>query len=197
LFRHRAICATGVAALAALLALAVPAYANHRRRAIDAQACPGATTPAGAASRQALRTAVLCLVNQERASFGLPPMHASGELTRSAQEWSNAMVARGIFAHASNWYIRIRDTGYDWSTAGENIATGFPTALSVVSVWMGDDFHCRNILNPNFRDIGIGVNRRPVPGAANRPATWTQDFGLRMPLPPPSHNAGPQASCPH
>ena len=195
--RLRAIRAAGVAALAAILALAVPAYASHRRRAIDAQACPESTAPAGAASRPALRAALLCLVNEERASFGLPPLHDSGELTRSAQEWTNAMVARHIFVHASNWFDRIRSTGYDWSTAGENIATGFPTALSVVTVWMGDGYHCRNILNPNFRDIGIGVDRRPVPGAANRPGTWTQDFGLRIPLPPLTHNAGPQAGCPY
>jgi hypothetical protein len=62
---------------------------------------------------------------------------------------------------------------------------------------MASTDHCRNILDPAFRDVGTGVNPRPVRDAADGPATWTQDFGLRQGSSPPSADKGPMDGCPY
>ena len=92
------------------------------------------------------------------------------------------MVRTDRFTHGSGdaFADRITAIGYRWQAAGENIATGYPTPRAVVAGWMASTGHCHNILNPTFRDIGIAENESPVRGFASGPATWTQDFGLRV-----------------
>jgi uncharacterized protein YkwD len=162
-----------------------------------AEACLNANAAAASAPRQAMRDAVRCLVNEQRAAHGLPPLHASAQLTRSAQGWSDEMVARRMFSHGSNFAGRISDAGYTWTQAGENIATGLPTPRAVVRAWMADPMHCQNILNPSYRDLGVGVNGHHVAGAASGSGTWTQDFGLRMFRSPAASNWGPANGCPY
>ena len=159
--------------------------------------CVGAHTPATAASKREMRTAVRCLINKQRARHHLPALHASAALDSSAQRWSNAMVGSGRFTHGANFAARISAAGFHWSYAGENIATGFETPTQVVRGWMASTGHCQNILNPDYADVGTGINPHPVPGFASGPSTWTQDFGLWMGDGTPSHNAGPAAGCPY
>jgi uncharacterized protein YkwD len=144
-----------------------------------------------------MRVAVLCLINEQRAAHGLPPLRASAQLNRSAQGWSDEMVARGTFSHGSEFARRISNAGYDWAAAGENIATGFSTPSAVVRAWMADAGHCQNILNPLYGDLGVGINRHPVAGAASGPATWTQDFGLSIFQSPAAHDWRPANGCPY
>ncbi|MBV9309900.1 MAG: CAP domain-containing protein [Solirubrobacterales bacterium] len=143
-----------------------------------------------------MRRAVLCLVNVERTSRGLPPLAARPALTRSAQLWTLRLVSSRTFTHGINFAARISAAGYSWGYAGENIASGFRTPREVVRGWMGSEGHCRNILDPHFADIGVGVVPRPT-GVANIGATWTQDFGLLLGHTPPSNNTGPQSRCPY
>ena len=107
------------------------------------------------------------------------------------------MVATGEFTHGTNFAGRISAVGYDWQTAGENIATGYDTPRSVVKAWMASTDHCHNILDPSFRDVGTGVNPAPVGNYASDPSTWTQDFGLLMTDSPLSGNQGPMNGCPY
>jgi uncharacterized protein YkwD len=45
-------------------------------------------------------------------------------------------------------------------TAGENVAEGYPNGRSVVNDgWMGSEGHRANILNPDFRLLGIGARK--------------------------------------
>ncbi len=109
------------------------------------------------------------------------------------------MVLTGQFTHGPGdaFARRISSTGYAWQTAGENIATGYPTPRSVVAAWMASTEHCRNILDPAFRDVGTGEADAPVGAFASGPATWTQDFGLRIGQPLASRNSGPMNGCPY
>ncbi|HEV3002144.1 MAG TPA: CAP domain-containing protein, partial [Solirubrobacteraceae bacterium] len=69
-----------------------------------------------------------------------------------------------------------------WSV-GENIAWGSGTLSSpagIVAAWMASPGHKENLLNPTYREIGIGI----VPGSPRSPemagaATYTTDFGTR------------------
>lgn len=159
--------------------------------------CRGASARATSHNLRAMRAAVLCLVNRQRTSRGLPALHEDRRLDRSAQRWTAHMVASGQFTHGANFAGRITAVGFHWSWAGENIATGYPTPSAVVAGWMASTGHCRNILSPAFSAIGIGLVAKPVGGYASGPATWTQDFALPMGKAAPSHNAGPQSGCPY
>lgn len=181
-------------------------HRRHKRRHVQAAQqsrarvpvnCPDADTPATAGTLDQMRAAVVCLINQQRNAHGLPSLVVSAKLNRSAQSWNLAMVASGNFTHGTNFAGRISAVGYDWQTAGENIATGFPTPRSVVQAWMASPDHCRNILDPDFRDVGTGESPAAVGNWATQPSTWTQDFGLLMSQNPLSHNNAPQNGCPY
>jgi uncharacterized protein YkwD len=172
-------------------------HAKHRARSSSSATCAGADARVGHASRKLLQSAVVCLINQERAQHHLPPLQASPLLNRSAQGWTNAMVSSDQFTHGTNFASRISAAGYVWRSAGENIATGFSTPRAVVHAWMGSTGHCQNILNPTYRNIGTGVSTRPVKGYATGTGTWTQDFALGMHESPPSGNMSPMDGCPY
>jgi uncharacterized protein YkwD len=185
--RHLPLATLVAGALAAAPAAAQAANSSHR--------CANADTPAAGGSRQAMRDAVDCLINQQRTGRHLPALHGSSQLDRSAQGWTNTMVTNGIFTHGTDFAARISAVGYVWTSAGENIATGFQTPRQVVSAWMASPGHCRNILDPTFADVGTGVSTHRL--AQYGPSTWTQDFGLWMGHSDPSRNYGPQRGCPY
>jgi hypothetical protein len=122
------------------------------------------------------------------------PWASAAARVRRADPFGSGLVerdARDVFSHGLDFAGRISAAGYDWAEAGDNIATGFATPGAVVRSWMADPGHCQNILNPSYRDLGVGVNGHPAAGAASAPATWTEDFGLRMFPSPGSSNWGP------
>jgi uncharacterized protein YkwD len=162
--------------------------------------CVGTQDPAATTAPATLRAAVVCLINKQRLANGLPAVAESTKLDSSSQSWTDAMVAQGVFAHvtsSSNPVARIEATGYDWQALGENIATGFETPQQVVDAWMASPDHCKNILDPQYREVGTGVNPAPVVGAASAFATWTQDFGLSSSADAPSDNWTPANTLCH
>jgi uncharacterized protein YkwD len=173
-------------------AMAFTAVAAARGRG-----CAGAHTPIARTSRASLQRAVVCLVNVERHMHGLPGLTESSRLNRSAQGWTNVMVAHRYFSHGANFAARISAVGFDWSNVGENIATGYRTPTAVVRAWMASTSHCQNVLNPLFRYVGTGVSDHAIARYSTRAGTWTQDFGLRMGQHPASGNWGPAQGCPY
>jgi uncharacterized protein YkwD len=181
------------ASSAALLLVTSPASGStgHTRRARPARparaaACRDAGSRIGAVPRRATQAAVVCLVNQERRAHGLPALVESRRLNRSAQGWTDRMVATGDFSHGSDFVARIDAVGIRPATAGENIATGFPTPRQVVRGWMGSPGHCRNILDPGYTAVGTGVLPGPRPHG-----TWTEDFATPRGARARSANWGP------
>jgi uncharacterized protein YkwD len=179
-------------AVAASLCLALTSAASAR-----AAGCAQAHVSISHTSRAAVQRSVVCLINGQRRSRGLPALRESSLLNRSAQGWTNTMVSLDDFSHGADFAARISAVGFDWSSAGENIATGFSTPASVVSGWMGSTGHCQNILNPTYRYVGTGVSARSVAGFSNLAGTWTQDFALGMGQSAPSSNWGPADGCPY
>jgi len=162
--------------------------------------CANAPDSATRTPARTLRSAVVCLVNQERARYHLPALRQVPKLVASAQGYTGEMVRDDFFSHTgpggSTPGARIAAAGFQWSWMGENIASGFTTPLSVVTAWMGSQGHCANILSPAFTDIGVGVSPHAVAPAVGG-ATWTEDFGLPMGARAPSGDWGPANSCPH
>lgn len=74
---------------------------------------------------------------------------------------------------------RIERAGYtNWSSNGENVAAGYTVGgpNDVVAAWLASPGHCENIMNPQFREIGISfVALR----GARYNGFFTQDFGSK------------------
>ncbi|MFD4371905.1 CAP domain-containing protein [Streptomyces sp. NPDC058486] len=119
---------------------------------------------------------VLSLVNAERAKAGCGPLTANATLTRAAQGHSDDMAARDYFDHTNpdgdGPGERVTAAGYPWSTYGENIAMGQTTPEQVMEGWMNSPGHRANILNCDFKELGVGVHTNGGP-------YWTQVFGAR------------------
>lgn len=186
-----------VRAVLALTAVAASAVVLAPAAVARGRGCAGAHAPIAATPRARVQRAVVCLINRQRRDRGLPALRESARLNRSAQGWTNVMVDHRLFSHGTDFAARISAVGFRWSSAGENIATGFDTPGRVVRAWMASTGHCHNILNPGFRDVGTGVSDRRIPGYSSQDGTWTQDFGLWMGQPAPSHNWGPADGCPY
>ena len=114
------------------------------------------------AEQQAIAQKVLDLVNIERAKANppCPPVTINESLTKAAQGHSQDMAVANFFAHANLGGVgpgdRARATGFT-GLVGENIAAGYSTANAVMNSWMTSTLgHRENILNCNYREIGIG-----------------------------------------
>jgi uncharacterized protein YkwD len=110
--------------------------------------------------RPDLESRMLELVNSERASRGLRPLAPDPELTEVARKHSADMFARGYFAHdrpeGDDPFDRMREDGVRFLTAGENLALA-PTVQVAHNGLMNSPGHRRNILEPAFGRLGIGI----------------------------------------
>lgn len=120
-------------------------------------------------------SAVLALVNKERAAAGCGPLATNAKLSAAARTYSDTMARSGVMSHTgpdgSTMTSRVEAAGYQWSRLGENIARGQSDADAVMNAWMNSSGHRANILNCDFREIGIGVHK------GDGGPWWTQDFG--------------------
>jgi uncharacterized protein YkwD len=180
-----------------MVALLIASMSFVSVAAAKARGCAAAHTTIRHASRADLQRAVVCLVNQQRRSRGLPGLRESARLNRSAQGWTNVMVTHRDFSHGADFAARISAVGFDWSNVGENIATGYSRPVTVVKAWMASKGHCQNILNPQYRYVGTGVSDNSISGYSTLAGTWTQDFGLLMGQHAASGNWGPAEGCPY
>lgn len=128
------------------------------------------------------KTLILQLVNEVRTegcdcgNETMPPVPAlqwNDQLEAAAKAHSEDMNRNRYFSHTgsndSNPGARITASGYTWRTYGENIANGPSNERAVVEGWLQSEPHCRNIMNGNFADMGVG-----------RAGTyWTQVFGAK------------------
>jgi hypothetical protein len=110
---------------------------------------------------------IAALVNQARASAGLPGLIHNPAMDSVALQWANQMSAANSMTHNPYYTAQIPS---GWSRAGENVAMGQPTPLEMHTAWMNSTGHRANILG-DFTDIGIAFIT--VNGT-----TWgVEDFG--------------------
>lgn len=118
---------------------------------------------------------VLALVNEERAKAGCQPLRADKALNTLAEAFSKDMAARDFFDHTDpdgdTPWDRAEQAGIS-NLGGENIARGQADAQAVMASWMASDGHRENILNCDYKTIGIGAH------FADGGPWWTQDFGF-------------------
>ena len=118
---------------------------------------------------------VLDLVNAERTKRGISALTLDSNLSSVATKKSQDMVNKNYFDHTSPTYgspfDMMKQFGISYRTAGENIAKGQKTPQEVVTAWMNSEGHRKNILNPNFTNLGIGIAKD-----SKGTTYWTQMF---------------------
>jgi uncharacterized protein YkwD len=128
-----------------------------------------------------VRAEVLARVNEARKRAGVPPLRSNAHLDQAAQRHAEDMLARNYFAHQSPERKTVREraraAGYDWRAIGENIAEGQFTVDEVMDTWMHSPGHRRNILDPDFRELGVGLALGRSGGRYW--IVWAQAFGTR------------------
>lgn len=126
---------------------------------------------------------LLRLVNETRAegcdcgNTEMPPVAPltwDKKLENAAQKHTQDMYDNNYMDHYSqdgrSPGDRITAEGYRWRTYGENIARGYPTPEQVMNGWLGSTGHCKNIMNGNFKEIGLGKSG----------SYWTQVFATPL-----------------
>lgn len=99
--------------------------------------------------------------NIAREENGLPALSLNGKLSQAANEKAQYMISHNFWAHfapdgTTPWYF-IKNSGYDYLYAGENLAKGFTSSKDIVNAWMNSPSHRENLLSSKFKDIGFAV----------------------------------------
>jgi uncharacterized protein YkwD len=154
--------------------------------------CQNAQLTPEAGNLQAVREAVLCLINRVRAENAQAPLAVNPQLEQVAQAHTQEMIAADYFEHISpsgatpagrdetSGYIPSPSVGY---VIGENLAWGtfgLATPEAIVAAWVASPGHLANILEGHYHDTGVGVVAEVPAGLANGAtgATYSQEFGV-------------------
>ena len=98
---------------------------------------------------------IVKLANRERSR----PLVMDDQLMEAAERKIDDMIEKGYFAHthgSSTPWKFMREAGYDFKAAAENLGQGFETAEEAHRAWMKSKGHRKNILG-DFDDIGVAV----------------------------------------
>ncbi|MFE0423167.1 CAP domain-containing protein, partial [Streptomyces sp. NPDC058953] len=137
-------------------------------------AAPERKRTTSTSSETAMEAEVLHLVNQERAKAGCGPLRYDAGLARLAGNFSADIAGRGFFDHndpdGDSPWDRAEQAGVK-NLAAENIARGQGDAAAVMDAWMKSDGHRKNILNCDYKTLGVGVH------LGDGGPWWTQNFG--------------------
>ena len=101
---------------------------------------------------------VIYFTNQERVKRGLTPLEVNPQLSRAASDKAADMMESQYYAHAE-WERFIREAGYNYCLAGENLAMNYTDADELVDAWMGSTDHRYNLLKAGYNEIGVAVIR--------------------------------------
>ena len=142
--------------------------------------------PVGAASTSSGDEAqFVALINQLRASKGLPGLAVNGQLAAQARAWSADMSANGLRENPDE----ASGAPAGWTVLGENVGTGSSVG-DVEAAFVHSAPHYANLVGPRFNLVGVGV-------VVSNGALWvTEEFmagpgGVAAPAPPPVRVSSP------
>ena len=114
------------------------------------------------------------------------------KLYKAGYEHMQDLIESQTFAHAgsgteSDWtgyalgkesdlIERAENYDYNWARLGENLGGG--TSISqveeMVQGWLESDYHCENLMNPNFTEVGVVMIKKE---GSLYTHYWGQEFG--------------------
>jgi uncharacterized protein YkwD len=133
-------------------------------------------------SRESSLTAegIIEWTNKQRANYGLAALEENLNLDASSAMKTEDMFENQYFAHDSLSGAGVGDlagtSGYSFLVIGENLAMGnFESDEALVQAWMDSEGHRKNILNADYKDIGVSVMK----GVYQGKTVWmaVQHFG--------------------
>lgn len=111
---------------------------------------------------------IASLTNQGREENALNTLTYNLKLEIAAKKKAEDMIAQSYFAHIGpsgkrpwDW---IKEAGYEYEYAGENLAINFSDSADVHTAWMNSPGHKANILNKNYMEIGVATLKTMVNG---------------------------------
>lgn len=137
------------------------------------------------------RRSIGCMVNRARRRHGVGGLRSNGRLRRAAQMHTGYMKRHRCFSHQcpgeGSLVSRLMRVNYivgglrRWRCA-ENIAVGKGddgTPKAIVRGWMHSPGHRANLLDPHYRQLGVGFTHG-LPGKKRAGGgTFTTVFGMR------------------
>jgi len=141
---------------------------------------------------------IIELTNVKRAEEGLSPLKQNSLLAAAAAAKSVDMHSNNYWAHyspqgKSPWNF-ISSVGYRYIYAGENLARDFADPQAVVNAWMASSTHRSNVLDKNFKEIGVSVSNGSLTGTEG--VLVVQMFGSAVSAVPTESASSQEASEP-
>jgi uncharacterized protein YkwD len=174
--------------LAHVVILCAAAAASSSPAAAAKPRCAHASAAPSHLSTPAATRALRCLLNGVRRDHGLKTVRVNRRLAAAARRHARDMARRDFFAHESpggaTVQSRVKRAGYlggvhEW-WLGEALAWGTSGAGAPRAILRGllkSPPHRAILLDPSYRDIGIGVARGAPRGSGEGALTVTLDFG--------------------
>lgn len=107
---------------------------------------------------------LLFITNQKRLADGELPLVLSDQLSKAAQLKAQNMFEKNYWAHnapdGTTPWVFVKNSGYEYVYAGENLARGFSSSSDVVNAWMASPSHKENMLSDRYQEVGFAI----VPG---------------------------------
>lgn len=94
----------------------------------------------------------LAILNQERTSHGLSPLHPSADLTAVADAWAARMAGSRWLRHNPALTSQV----HNWESVGENVGDGADLRDLADAFWASTS-HRDNILDPDYTQVGVGA----------------------------------------
>src|SRR3954471_14426458 len=174
-----------------LAAVTLAAAAAAPSAALADTACPQPDATLASLSDVDINFVTICLVNEQRAAVGAPPVTFNLQLFQAGSAHAADMVAKSYFSHTSasgtDPESRALSAGYanadDLLGLGEVLAWGSGTQATpreIVNSWMASSTHRATMLDPYYREAGFGiVAGAPVADGGSGAATYAGEFGRR------------------
>lgn len=144
------------------------------------------TYPSPAVLSQKISLEIFDLTNTSRNEESLNELNWNDELARAAQAKADNMVSENYFAHIGpdgkqpwEW---INKGGYYFLYMGENLAMDFSSAKIAHSAFQQSPTHWKNIMNPKYQDMGVGVAVGNINGRET--IVLVEFFGAQKIVPP-------------
>lgn len=111
---------------------------------------------------------ILELINEQRVNNKLLAYKLNNKLVNSANAKGSDMISKGYWSHfspsgQSPWTL-IRNAGYSYKFAGENLAKDYSSSENVVTGWINSPAHKANLLSTKYKEIGISVKKGNIQG---------------------------------
>jgi uncharacterized protein YkwD len=107
--------------------------------------------------------AAASMISGFRTNNGLPPVTLDPQLMQIADSQTRAMAARNRLDHSAggSFIQRLKQSGYDAKTAGENVSAGYHTLAEAFSGWRDSPPHRANMLLKDATKMGIAAVYAP------------------------------------